>query len=36
MGITLSLQFNPLFVEVDMDLKNAHTFSSRDKAEEEP
>jgi hypothetical protein len=33
--ITLSLQLNPLFVEIDMDLKNAHTFISRDKAEEE-
>ena len=35
MGITLSLQLNPDFVEIDLDLKNAHTFSSRDKIEEE-
>ena len=35
LGIILSLQLNPDFVEIDLDLKNAHTFSSRDKAEEE-
>ncbi len=35
LGITLSLQLNPDFVEIDLDLKNAHTFSSRDKIEEE-
>jgi hypothetical protein len=35
LGITLSLQIDPNFVELDLDLKNAHTFSSRDKAEEE-
>jgi hypothetical protein len=35
LGITLSLQLNPDFVEIDLDLKNAHTFSSRDKAKEE-
>ena len=35
MGITLSLHLNPHFVESDLDLKNAHTFSSRDKTEEE-
>jgi len=35
MGMSLSLQLNPQFVEIDLDLKNAHTFSSRDKAEEE-
>ncbi len=31
LGITLSLQLNPLFVEIDLDVGNAHTFSSRDK-----
>jgi hypothetical protein len=31
----LSLQLNPLFVEIDLDLKNAPTFSSPNKAEEE-
>jgi hypothetical protein len=35
MGITLSLHLNPNFVEIDLDLKNAHTFSSSDKAKEE-
>jgi len=35
LGINLSLQLNPSFVEIDLDLKNAHTFSSRDKTEEE-
>ena len=37
LGITLSLslQLNPHFVEIYLDLKNAHAFSSRDKAEEE-
>ena len=35
LGITLSLQLNLDFVEIDLDLKNAHTFSSRDKIEEE-
>ena len=35
LGILLSLQRNPNFVERDLDLKNAHTFSSRDKVEEE-
>ncbi len=34
LGIPLSLQLNPNFVEIDLDLKNGHTFSSRDKAEE--
>ena len=29
------MQLNPLFVEIDLDLANAHTFSSRDKNEEE-
>jgi hypothetical protein len=27
LGITLSLQLNPDFVEIDLDLKNSHTFS---------
>jgi hypothetical protein len=35
LGITLYLQLNPNFVEIGMDLKNPHTFSSRDKNEEE-
>jgi hypothetical protein len=35
LGISLSLQLNPNFVEIDLDLKNAHTFSSEDKAKEE-
>ena len=35
LGISLSLQLNPLFVEIDLDLANAHTFSSRDKSEKE-
>jgi len=35
LGITLSLLLNPDFMEIDLDLKNAHTFSSRDKIEEE-
>ncbi len=35
MGLTLALELNPTFVEIDMRLKNAHTFSSRDKTEEE-
>ena len=35
LGITLSLQLNLDFVEIDLDLKNAHTLSSRDKIEEE-
>jgi len=35
MGMTLSLQLNPNFVDFDRELKNAHTFSSRDKIEEE-
>ena len=35
LGITLTLQLNPHFVEIYLDLKNAHIFSSRDKIEEE-
>ena len=35
LGISLSLQLNPNLVEIELNLKNAHTFSSRDKAEEE-
>ena len=33
--VSLTLQLNPNFVEINLDLKNAHTFSSRDKSEEE-
>jgi hypothetical protein len=35
LGVTLSLQVNPDFVEIDLDLKNAQSFSSRDKIKEE-
>ncbi len=35
MGIALALQLNPDFVNLDLDMRNAHTFSSRDKTEEE-
>jgi hypothetical protein len=35
LGISLFLQLNQNFVEIDLDLNNTHTFSSRDKAEEE-
>ena len=35
LGFTLSLQLNPLFVEIDLDMANAHKFSSRNKTEEE-
>ena len=35
MGITLSLQLKPHFVKINLDLKNTHTFSLRDKIEEE-
>jgi hypothetical protein len=35
MGIAVYLQLNLHFAEINLDLKNAHTFSSRDKAEEE-
>jgi hypothetical protein len=35
MDITLSFQLNPLFVEIDLDLKSAHMLSSRDWTEEE-
>jgi len=34
LGSSLSLQLNPLFVEIDLDLANEHTFSSRDKTKE--
>jgi hypothetical protein len=34
LGISLFLQLNPLSVEINMDLANAHTFCSRDKTEE--
>jgi hypothetical protein len=35
LGISLALQLNPNLVEINLDLKNAHTFSLRDKADEE-
>jgi hypothetical protein len=35
LGITLSIQLNPDFVNLDLDMRNAHTFSSRDKTKEE-
>ena len=35
MCTSLSLQLNPHSVEIDLDLKNAHIFSSRDKTDEE-
>ncbi len=35
LGITLALQLNPDFVNLDLVMRNAHTFSSRDKTEEE-
>ncbi len=36
MGITISLQIYPLFVKIDLDLRNAYMFiSSRDKTEKE-
>ena len=35
LGCKVALQVHPSFVQSDFDLANAHTFSSRDKAEEE-
>ncbi len=35
MGITLALHLNSEFLKLGLDLKNAHTFSSRDRNEEE-
>jgi hypothetical protein len=34
-GVKQGILANPLIVEIDMDLKNAHTFISRDKTEED-
>ena len=35
LGCTLALHVHPSFVQIFLDLRNAHTFCSRDKAEEE-
>jgi len=35
MGCTLALQVHPSFVQIDLDLRNAHTFCSGDRIEEE-
>ena len=35
LGFTLALQVHPSFVQIDLDLRNAHTFCSRDRVEEE-
>jgi len=35
LGCTLALQVHPSFVQIDFDLRNAHTFCSRDRIEEE-
>jgi len=35
LGCTLALQVHPSFVQIDLDLRNAHTFCSKDKIEEE-
>jgi hypothetical protein len=35
LGCTLALQVHPSFVQIDLDLRNAHTFCSRDRIEEE-
>ena len=34
-GCTLALQVHPSFVHIDLDLRNAHTYCSRDRIEEE-
>jgi hypothetical protein len=34
LGSTLALQVHPSFVQIDLDLRNAHTLCSRDKVEE--
>ncbi len=34
-GCTIALQVHPSFVHIDLDLRNAHTFCSRDRVEEE-
>jgi hypothetical protein len=35
LGCTIALQVHPSFVQIDLDLMNAHTFCSRDRVEEE-
>ena len=35
LGCTIALQVHPFFVLIDLDLRNAHTFCSRDRVEEE-
>ena len=35
LGCTVTLQVHPSFVQIDFDLRNAHTFCSRDRVEEE-
>ena len=35
LGCTLAIQMKPYFVQVDFNLRNAHTFRSRDRMEEE-
>ena len=35
LGCTLALKVHPSFVKIDLDLRNAHTFCSRDRIEEE-
>ena len=35
LGCTVSFQVHPSFVQIDLDLQNAHTFCSRDKVEHE-
>jgi len=35
LGCTIALQVHPSFVQIDLDLRNAHTFCSRDRVEEE-
>ena len=35
LGCTIALQVHPSFVQIDLDLRNAHTLCSRDRVEEE-
>ena len=35
LGCTLALKVHPSFVQIDLDLRNPHTFCSRDKVEED-
>ena len=35
LGCTFALQVHPSFVQIDLHLRNAHTFCSRDRVEEE-